>query len=589
MLFLPARIDVEKREDGTLVLRSPVPGGKIERCVGEYLERWAAQTPDAKFLAQRQGESWRSIDYSTTRQRVRAIASFLLRRNPKCDQPVAILSDNSIEHALISLAAMHVGIPAVPISPAYSLMSKDFAKLRSIFDLIKPGIVFVDDASRFAAAIDALSSRKFDVVACRNGHATVRSAIPFESLLGQEDSPAVDRAFAAIGPDTVGKLLLTSGSTGHPKAVINTQRMMCYCQTALAQAWPIMKEEPPVLVEWLPWNHTFGGNNNFNAVLSNGGCLYIDEGKPAPGLIETTVRNLREVSPTFHFNVPRGYDLLIPYLEKDETLRRTFFARVHAIMYAAAALPVNLWERMHRLSVGETGRRVPLVSGWGATETAPLATLVHFEPIRTSVIGLPVPGCELKMVPVAPDGKYELRVRGPNVTPGYLKRPDLTEQAFDEEGFYKMGDAGRLADPADAAKGIEFAGRLAEDFKLTSGTWVHVGELRVQAIEALAPLAQDVVIAGHDRTDIGLLIFPAAAFRDRIADAEVQEMMKAGLRRLKETNIGTCACATRAVLLQEPPSIDAGEITDKGYINQRAVLERRAATVEWLYDQPSLL
>ena len=541
------------------------------------------------FWRNARGEGWRSIDYSTTRQRVRAIASSLLRRNPKCDQAVAILSDNSIEHALISLAAMHVGIPAVPISPAYSLMSKDFAKLRSIFDLIKPGIVFVDDASRFAAAIDALSSHEFDVVACRNGHATARSAIPFESLLGQEDSAAVDRAFAAIGPDTVGKLLLTSGSTGHPKAVINTQRMMCYCQTALAQAWPIMKEEPPVLVEWLPWNHTFGGNNNFNAALSNGGSLYIDEGKPAPGLIETTVRNLREVSPTLYFNVPRGYDLLIPYLEKDEVLRRTFFARVHAIMSAAAALPVNLWERLQRLAVGEAGRHVPLVSGWGATETAPLATIVHFEPIRTSVIGLPVPGCELKMVPVATDGKYELRVRGPNVTPGYLKRPDLTEQAFDEEGFYKMGDAGRLADPADAAKGIEFAGRLAEDFKLTSGTWVHVGMLRVQAIEALAPIAQDIVIAGHDRTDIGLLVFPAAAFRDRIGDADVQEMIKAGLHRLKEINIGTCSYATRAVLLQEPPSIDAGEITDKGYINQRAVLERRAATVEWLYAQPPLL
>jgi len=433
-----------------------------------------------------------------------------------------------------------------------------------------------------------LSSHDFDVVACRNGDATSRSAIPFESLLGREDSAAVDRAFAAIGPDTVAKLLLTSGSTGHPKAVINTQRMLCYCQTALAQVWPIMKSEPPVLVEWLPWNHTFGGNNNFNAVLSNGGSMYIDEGKPAPGLIETTVRNLREVSPTFYFNVPRGYDLLIPYLEKDETLRRTFFARVHTIMYAAAALPVTLWERLHRLA-GEAGRRVPLVSGWGATETAPLATLVHFEPIRTSVIGLPVPGCELKMVPVTQDGKYELRVRGPNVTPGYLKRPDLTEKAFDEEGFYKMGDAGRLADPADAAQGIEFAGRLAEDFKLSSGTWVHVGALRVQAIEALAPIAQDIVIAGHDRTDIGLLIFPAAAFRERIGDAEVKEMLKAGLCRLKEMNIGTCAYATRAVLLQEPPSIDAGEITDKGYINQRAVLERRASTVELLYAEPPLI
>ncbi len=375
----------------------------------------------------------------------------------------------------MALAAMHVGIPVAPISRLYSLVLQRPTKSRSIFELIEPQMVFADDGARFSAAINATSAHPFEVVVARNKECLSRDSTSFDSLLRSEDTNAVDKAFAATGPNTIAKLLLTSGSTGHPKAVVNTQRMMCSNQRAFGQMWPFMSEQPPVLVEWLPWNHTFGGNNNFNAVLANGGSYYIDEGKPVPDLIETTVRNLRDVSPTVYFNVPRGWDLLLPYLESDETLRRKFFARLNLAMYAAAALPMNLWERLYRLAIDPEGNRIPLVSGWGATETAPGATMVHFPSIRTSVIGLPHPGTELMMIPLSEEGKYELRVRGPNFTPGYWKRPDLTAAAFDEEGYYKMGDAGRFADPLDPAKGIEFAGRLAENFKLTNG---NVGSRR---------------------------------------------------------------------------------------------------------------
>jgi feruloyl-CoA synthase len=352
---------------------------------------------------------------------------------------------------------------------------------------------------------------------------------------------------------------------------------------SLRQAWPFLEDEPPVLVDWLPWSHTFGGNYNFGVVLSNGGTLYIDGGKPLPGLIETTVRNLREISPTIYYNVPRGFDALLPFLENDTALRHTFFKRLKVIFYAAAALPVPLWEKLERLSVEETGHRVRLVASWGSTETAPMVTLVHFEPMRSSVVGLPTPGFELKMVPVDDAYRYELRVRGPNITPGYWKQPQLTAAAFDEERFYKMGDAGRFADPNNPAQGIEFAGRLAEDFKLSSATWVHVGALRVRALAALCSLAQDIVIAGHDRDEIGFLIFPKPNILD---GPETRNQVREGLMMLRDEGHGSSNYATRAILLKDPPSIDAGEITDKGYINQRAVLERRSPIVERLYQQP---
>ena len=580
--FLPPRVDVERRADGTFILRSPEPHRPCARCLGDYLERWAAEKPNDIFLAERDGDYWRKITWAEARRQVHAIATFLLARGLSLDHPVAILSDNSIEHALITLAAMHVGVPAAPVSPAYSLMSRDFVKLKTIMDLIQPRVIFVDDGAQYGRALAAIADHDAEVVVLRNIR-NIGTAIPFAHLTAKTDSSAVSRAFSAVQPDTIAKFLFTSGSTGQPKAVINTQRMLCSNIQSRAQAWPFLEDEPPVLVDWLPWSHTFGGNNNLGVVLGHGGTLYIDAGRPVPGLIETTVRNLREISPTIYYNVPRGYDALLPFLENDAALRHSFFARLKIILHAAAALPTPLWERLERLAMQESSHRPHLSAAWGSTETAPQVTLVHFEPARTSVIGLPTPGYELKMVPVDRSGRYELRVRGMNVTPGYWKRPDLTAAAFDEEGFNRMGDAGRFVDESDPACGIEFAGRLAEDFKLTSATWVHVGALRVRALAALAAVAQDIVIAGHDRDEVGFLIFPKAQAGDR---PDLSERVREGLAALRDEGGGGSTYASRAILLKEPPSIDAGEITDKGYINQRAVLERRAAIVERLYRNP---
>ncbi len=602
----PAAVQVERRGDGSLVLRSPQALGAYARCMGEYLERWARETPDAVFLAQRdQSGGWRRLGYAEARRRVRAIGAALLARGLSAERPVAILSDNSIEHALLAQAAMYVGVPVAPISPAYSLMSRDHAKLKRIFGLVTPGLVFADDARKFAPALEALAEFDFVLASVRGAAAAPapgRAHTDFARLQETEAGETVDRAFASVGPDTIAKLLFTSGSTGEPKAVINTQRMLCSNAQALVQCWPFLEEEHQTLVDWLPWNHTFGGNRNFGSVLRTGATLYIDEGKPAPGLIEQTVANLREISPTIYYNVPRGFDMLLHYLEEDAALRHSFFRRLKLICYAGAALPASLWQRLERLSVAERGERVRMTAGWGATETGPGVTLVHFALERSGNIGLPEAGCELKMVPIAGyDGsKFELRVRGPNVTPGYWKRPDLTRAAFDEEGYYRVGDAGRFTDPADPSKGIEFGGRVTEEFKLASGTWVQVGAVRVKAIAALAPVAQDLVVCGHDRDEVGFLVFPSLAgcrslapelapdapVRSLLAHPAVRARLEEGIAQLQRDGGGTSTYASRALFLEEPPQIDAGEITDKGYINQRAVLERRATLVERLYANP---
>ncbi len=598
--FLPACVQVERRDDNTRVWRSPDVLQPYPRCLGESLERWALERPRQIYLAQRQDENWRSLTYAETLQRVYALASALLPRGLSAQRPIAILSENSLEHALLALAAMHIGVPVVPISAAYSLMSRDFKKLRAVFSLIAPGLVLVDDGQRYASALAALSDYEFELVVVRNGDELPRVATNFAALLDANDDEAVSQAFAAITPDTIAKFLLTSGSTGEPKAVINTQRMLCASQQALRQAWPFLQEEPPVLVDWLPWNHTAGGNNNFGVALVNGGSLYIDDGKPTPEGIEKTVRNLREIAPTLYYNVPRGFAALLPFLENDAQLRANFFARLQVLQYSGAALPAHVGAGLARVAQAELGQRVHLTSGYGATETAPGVTLVHFPTTRAAAIGLPVPGVSLKLVPIPGSDKYELRVQGDNVTPGYWKRDDLTATAFDDEGFYRMGDAARFVDADDPAQGIEFAGRVAEDFKLTSGTWVQVGALRTRAISALAPVAQDIVITGHDRDEIGFLIFPSlAACRSfcpdcpedaplsfLLADERVRDLIREGMRALQADGGGSSTYATRALLLAEPPQIDAGEITDKGYINQRAVLERRAQTVAQLYDEP---
>jgi feruloyl-CoA synthase len=561
--FAPAEVDVERRKDGTLVLRSLQKLRPHERCVGEWLAKWAQQSPERVFLAERRGEGWRQLGYAQALEGARRIGQALLERGLGPDKPLAILSDNSIDHGLLALGAMHAGVPVAPISPAYSLMSKDFAKLKAIFELLKPGLVWVDDPKKFAGAFAAVGA----------------GSTPLAPLLDTAPGARIDEAFAKVGPDTTAKILFTSGSTGLPKGVINTQRMLVANQQMLAQVWPFLEDRVQTIVDWLPWNHTFGGNFCFNMMLRNGGTLTIDGGKPAPGLIETSARNLKEVSPTLYFNVPRGFDLLLPFLEKDADLRRNFFRDLDMLFYAAAALPQNLWERLENMAIAEKGGELAMISSWGSTETAPSAAAVHYHIERAGVIGLPNPGCELKLVPAA--GKLEVRVRGPHVTPGYFRREDLTRAAFDEEGYYCIGDAMKFADAAAPERGLVFDGRVAEDFKLSSGTWVHVGAVRVKLIAAGNPLIQDAVITGHDRDEVGALVFPSPAAKD-LAPEALRAKVAAALKTLAAEG-GSSMHPVRALVTTDPPSIDANEITDKGYINQRAVLERRAALVEKLH------
>lgn len=562
--FAPAQVDIEKRPDGAMVLRSPQALAPYARCVTEWLVQWSDRTPDRVFLAERRNDAWREISYREAYGAVRRIGQALLDRDLGPARPVAILSDNSVDHALLALGALHVGVPVAPISPAYSLMSKDFGKLRHIFELVQPGLVWTADPDKFKPALDALGAK----------------ATPLQSLLDTNPGSTLEREFAKVKPESVAKILFTSGSTGMPKGVINTHRMLCANQQMLAQAWPFVEDRVPRVVDWLPWNHTFGGNHNFNLVLRNGGTLYVDGGKPVPGLVETTARNLGEISPTMYFNVPRGYELLLPFLEKDAALRKNFFKDLDVLFYAAAALPQNLWERIERLAEKEKNGELAMLSAWGSTETSPLAASVHFLIERAGVIGLPVPGCELKLAPNA--GKLEVSVRGANVMPGYYKGEALTRAAFDAEGFYRIGDAMRFADSADPSKGIVFDGRVAEDFKLSTGTWVNAGAVRVKLIAAADPLIQDAVIAGHDRSEIGALVFLSAAAMD-VPAGEIRTRLKEALTKLSAQG-GSSTHPVRLLVLTEPPSIDANEITDKGYLNQRAVLERRADRVTELYS-----
>jgi feruloyl-CoA synthase len=566
--YAPAEVNVEKRADGTTVLRSPQALKPYARAVGDWLVHWHERAPERTFIAERKGDSWRKVSYRDALSDARRIGQALLNLGLSAQKPVAILSDNGVDHALLALGAMHVGVPVAPISPAYSLMSKDFAKLKYIFELLRPGLVFAADPEKFAPALAAVGA----------------TATPVAGLLETNPGSTLEVAFSRLTPDTVAKILFTSGSTGTPKGVINTQRMLCANQQMLAQGWPFLEEHPPVIVDWLPWNHTFGGNHNFNMVLRNGGTLYVDGGKPAPGLIDVTARNLGEISPTMYFNVPRGFDLLLPFLEADDKLRKNFFRQLDVVFYAGAALPQNLWERFEKLAAAEKPAGLAMLSAWGSTETSPLATQVHFPIERAGVIGLPVAGCELKLVPAA--GKLEVRVRGPNVTPGYHKRDDLTAAAFDDEGFYRIGDAVKFASEADPAKGIVFDGRVAEDFKLSTGTWVHVGAVRVRLIAAGDPLIQDAVITGHDRNEVGALVFLNAGAAKDLAPEAIRGRLSQALKALSREP-GSSTHPARILLMTEPLSIDGNEITDKGYVNQRAVLERRAALVETLYAEPA--
>ena len=602
-LFADATIEWQGDPDGVLLLRSPTVPEACPASMGSYLEQWARAAPDRPFLAERdEHDRWRILTYAQARRRVRRVATALLRNGLSADRPVMILSDNGIEHALLMLAAMHVGIPSVSVSPAYSLLSRDFAKLRGIVSLVAPALIYADHPARYRHAIEAVHALHSGALVVGQGHGEA-GAMGFEALDVEEDTGAVDAAFDRVEPDTVAKLLFTSGSTGEPKGVINTQRMLVSNQQARGQCWPFLARAAPTLVDWLPWSHTFGGNHNFNLVLRFGGTLYIDAGRPISGRFAPTIANLKEIAPTVYFNVPRGYEMLVPALERDPELSERFFSRLELMFYAAAALPQHLWEALTALAARTLGGPVPLVSAWGATETAPLVTDCHFQAARTGCIGIPVPGVVLKLLPSGE--KLEVRVKGPNVTPGYFKRPDLTAQSFDEQGFYRIGDAVRFVDRAHPERGLLFDGRVAEDFKLDSGTWVNVTALRLRAISALAPIAQDVVVAGHDRPGVRLLIFPdiaacaslCAGVRADVSSGEilahpaVRAHVALALRALRAEGGGSSRYAMAALLMDEPASIDAGEITDKGYINQGVVLRRRGDLVTRLYaaDTPDVI
>jgi feruloyl-CoA synthase len=590
-LFATPHTRAERRGDGSIILRSPVALEPYARCVGDWLEDWARRQPDKVFLAERADPSapWTTITYADALKKVYATASWILAQRLSAARPLVILSDNSIAHALLALAAMHVGVPVAAISPAYSLMSKDFEKLKGMVELLDPGAIFVADAAAFAPALAAIRPlHSAQVIAGQSRD--FEGLISFATITATPVSADVAEAFARIGPDTIAKFLFTSGSTGAPKAVINTQRMLTSSQAAKAQVWPFLTRADLVMLDWLPWSHTFGANHNFNMVLRNGGTLYIDGGKPLPNLFATSLANLRSVMPTVYFNVPRGIDMLIGALREDQELCRVFFRDVKLVFYAGAALPQNLWDALEELSIKTIGRALPMVSAWGSTETSPLATDCHFQAPRSGNIGVPVPGTDIKLVPSG--DKLEVRVRGPNVTPGYWKAPEMTAKAFDGEGFYLIGDAVKFADPERPDLGLFFDGRVSEDFKLTSGTWVSVGTLRIAGIAALAPLAQDIVVCGHDGNDVRFLVFPNVAacrvlaalpdtctVEDVLAHSAVRAGVARGLEKLKAQGGGSSTFATRALLLAEPPSVDGGEITDKGYINQRAVLSRRADLV----------
>jgi feruloyl-CoA synthase len=495
---------------------------------------------------------------------------------------------------ILKLAAMRVGIPFVPVSPAYSLMSETFEKLRGVAQMIRPGLVYVSNQAMFARALEAAGLSDVPVIADEPAD----GAESFESWLGNPPGPAVAAAFEAVTGDTVSKILLTSGSTGTPKGVLNPQSMWCSNGVAVDQLWPFLGARPPVMVDWLPWSHTFGTNFNLGQILRHGGTMYIDAGKPAPGRIETTLKNLRAVRPNLLYNVPRGFDMLLPHLEADDDFAAHVFGDLDIIFYAGAALPKNLWDRLEALSVFVRGARVPILSSLGATETGPVATLSHWGPEVANSIGLPIPGTEVKLVPSG--DKTEIRVRGPNVTPGYFDAPDLTAAAFDKEGFFRLGDAVKYIDEAKPERGLLFDGRVAENFKLMTGTWVAAGLLRLAAIAAGAPVIQDAVVTGHDREEIGLLVFPNPAgcrevageapedeaLEDLIKRDEVRAALAKGLAKHNAENPGSSTRITRALIMTEPPSIDGNEITDKGYLNQRAVLARRADMVERLYSAP---
>jgi feruloyl-CoA synthase len=589
---------VDRRPNGVIYVRSPRPLGEYPARVTDRLEFWATEAPGRIFLAQRAPDGeWQTLTYAETLLRVRKLAQGLLHRGLSPSRPLIILSGNSIEHGLLALAAMYVGIPYAPIAPAYSLAVKEFKALSYVWQNFSPAMVFVDEGTRYTPALKAVAQPDTQIVFHRFRPGGLRS-ISLEELESAEPSPAVDEANRRIGPDSIAKILYTSGSTGLPKGVITTHRMLCSNQQMLRQMMPSLADEPPVLCDWLPWNHTFGGSHNFGIALHNGGSLYIDAGKPTPDLFGETIRNLREIAPTAYFNVPKAYEMLIGHLRNEPALSKTFFSRLNLLFFAAAGLSQHIWDALQDLAFETCGEEILVVTGLGATESSPYALSTGIEGASSGCLGLPVPGVELKLVPV--EEKIEARLRGPSITPGFWRRPELTAAAFDEENYYRLGDAVKFLDPQNPLKGFVFDGRLNEDFKMSSGTWVRVGPLRMRLLAHFGILVQDVVIAGPDREFTAALFFPALETCRKLcsdlspdappvkvfARPEVREVFQERLDSFASASTGSSTRIERAILLDTPPSVEAQEITDKGSINQKTVLGNRSALVEDLYRVP---
>jgi feruloyl-CoA synthase len=590
---------LERRLDGVLLIKPEEALRPHPKVLTDRLRHWAQVCPEKTCIAKRSSDDrWRRLTYAQVWNSIQSIGQALLDRKLSAERPLAILSENDLEHFLLTYAGQHVGIPVAPISPPYSLVSRDFGKLRHTLKIIKPGLVFASDGSRYAAAIEKNVDEGVELIVTTSPPDHRPSGL-FAALLETTPTAAVESAHAAIDPDGIAKLLFTSGSTSAPKAVINTHRMLCSNQQQIAQIFGFLEDDPPVIVDWLPWNHTFGGNHDVGIALYNGGTFYVDEGRPGSGFIEKTVRNLREISTTVYFNVPKGYEDLLPFLRDDRDLRESFFRRLGLMFYAGAGLSQPVWDAYRQLALETCGERIIMATGLGSTETSPMAMQTTWETDRAGTVGIPVPGVEVKLVPR--ETKLEARVRGPNITPGYWREPELTRKAFDDEGFYSFGDAVRLIDPNDVNKGLLFDGRVTEDFKLANGTWVSVGPLRAKILAHFAPLIRDAVIAGLDRDYVSAIIFPdldaCRALADlprRAAPVEivehpaVRERFVFLLRSLAKESTGSTTRVARAVIAADPPSLDAGELTDKGSFNQHIVLECRAKLVEALYAaQPS--